>query len=179
MEYGITLTLDQTIRELKRFQGPLFCIAIGLPGSGKSTFIEKMASKINFVIASTDDIVDREAKKMGLSYSDAFNKLDFRAIQAEFNNNLAAAIAKRKNIVIDQTNISSKSRRSKIDLIPAYYVRIALVFEVHEELLRQRLRNRAIATGKYISDHVIKQMTSNYQAPTKNENFDLIIEIQQ
>lgn len=158
---------------------PVFLMLVGLPGSGKSTFIKKLLEESNedFAIASTDDIVERECAKMGLTYSEGFAKVNFKQAQSEFKDVIFKAGKARKNIIIDQTNVGGKSRKSKLGMIPLGYDKICLIFDVSESVMKTRLENRARETGKSIPYSVIKQMTESWQTPSRAEGFDSIIEV--
>jgi len=145
---------------------------VGLPGSGKSTFRDKLPK--DYVILSTDDVFDRLAKERGMTYSQAFHKLGFKIPQIEFDNLFNDAIVNNRNIVIDQTNMNVASRAKKLRLIPKQYKKIAVVFSVPDDVLQQRLDKRAAESGKVIPGNVLANMRASYQEPTKNEGFDEI-----
>jgi len=156
---------------------PVVMFLIGLPGSGKSTFRNKLPS--SYIILSTDDVFDRLAKEQGLTYTQAFHQLGFTIPQAEFDKAFQDAIQNNKNIVIDQTNMNSKARGKKLRLIPKNYKKIAVIFTVSDDVLQQRLDKRAQATGKIIPSHVLATMKNSYEEPTKAEGFDEIRHINQ
>jgi predicted kinase len=159
---------------------PLFFMTVGLPGSGKSTFLKQLSGSLpDLKIASTDDFIEREGAKLGLNYSEAFGKISFTQAQSEFHRVIVEAVRDRQNFVIDQTNCSSKTRKSKLRMVPEFYTRVCLVFDVPISVLNERLEKRARETGKFIPPHVIKSMTNSWQTPSKSEGFDYLIEIQQ
>lgn len=164
--------------QLKANQRPLYLMTVGLPGSGKSTFLKKVIDEIGpLEIASTDDLIDREADKLGITYSEAFKRINFKTLQKEARQTVEKAVLAKKNIANDQTNCGTKSRRTKLETIPSAYYKIALVFDVPDNVLRQRLDKRAEETGKIIPPYVVSQMAANWNHPTKSEGFDEIIEI--
>jgi predicted kinase len=162
---------------LKEINTPLRAIMlIGLPGSGKSTWIRNLLSKedpSNWVIASTDDILEKWGKEKGLNYNQAFQHFNFREVKDQMMKDIQNAIKKGKNIIFDQTNMNSKSRRDKLAMLPASYTKEAVVFSVPDTELKNRLQRREHETGKAIPPHVIDSMARNYEAPTKSE-FDKI-----
>lgn len=152
----------------------MFIVLIGLPGSGKSTFIKNFLSSQDkeFVVMSTDNVIDELCAKEGITYTEGFQKFIGQAT-ARVNQNLKSAINAKKNIIIDQTNMSVKSRKPKLDLAVGYH-KIAVVFSVDEETLQTRLKNRSEKTGKHIPDFVMDSMKKSFQEPSKSEGFDVI-----
>ena len=161
------------------FQPPSYIMLVGVPGSGKSTFIKhfKESFDIKIHIASTDDLLEVEAARMGLTYSDAFFKVSQKILKKEMENEIKKSIDCNTTIIHDQTNMSVKARRTKLSVIPGHYKRFCLDFKVDKLILKQRLDERAELTGKVIPPFVMSNMFSQYQVPTKEEGFDLIIEV--
>lgn len=152
---------------------PNLYMLIGVPGSGKSTWIaNQMFDWNNTVVASTDNYIDRKAKEQGSTYNDMF-KGEIGNATDHMNNNIGDAIKNGYNIVWDQTNTSAKARKNKLRMIPDDYKKIAVFFPVPEEQeLSKRLSNRP---GKNIPGDVMKSMIANLQEPSKEEGFDDII----
>lgn len=156
-------------------RNPQIILLVGLPGSGKSTFTNNYRLKKHGIIASTDDIIEERAKEMGLTYSQAFHKIDFKTVENEMKANIREAAKQGKNIIIDQTNMSTKSRASKMDLVPKSYDRYAIVFWPEIDVVKARLEKRAKETGKVIPQKVIDSMLANYVPPSDREGFKSII----
>jgi len=151
-------------------------ILVGCPCSGKSTYREKfLKDNQDYVIVSSDDIIDNLCAKDGITYSQGFKKhIDYATKESKriFNN----AIENKQNIIIDQTNMSVKSRKSKLDALSKDYVKTAVIFIVQNDVLYDRLEKRAKETGKNIPKDVIISMLNNYEKPSKEEGFDNIVE---
>ena len=109
-----------------------------------------------------------------MNYSEAFRSCDFKSFEQQMRANFQAAIAEGRDIVVDRTNMTKKSRRSFLASLPGSYRREARVFQIPEETLRDRLQARAEATGKFIPPHVITSMREGYEEPVLSEGFDLI-----
>ena len=158
---------------------PTFLMMVGVPGSGKSTFIQKLieTSDQSIIIASTDDLIEAEAKRQGTTYSEIFGKLNFKQLKAQMNDTIDQAVKSLKHVAHDQTNMSKKSRMSKLKNIPETYKKVCLNFTIDDKVLRQRLDERAKRTGKVIPEFVLKSMFNTYQPPTRDEGFHHIFEI--
>jgi len=162
-------------------KAPILIMLVGLPGSGKSTWINKDLSEFEnlfgeFAVISTDNYIEEKAKQEGKTYSEVFTKYIDEATR-EMNVTIAKAIRENKNIIWDQTNTTVKSRKGKLSKIPNSYNKIAVVFHVPMETLKKRLEKRAAETGKIIPDHVMKSMNDSFEIPTKDEGFDDIMRL--
>ena len=140
---------------------------IGVPGSGKSTWIKEQAWALNCANVSTDKWVEIYAKEVGKTYSEVF--ADFMPTAVDLmTKEVVAAREMGRDIIWDQTSVNIKSRKKKFNMLPDYY-HIAVVFKTpdHQELMR-RLMNRP---GKEIPDHVIASMIASFEMPTEEEGF--------
>lgn len=151
-----------------------YVVMIGLPGSGKSTWIkahmEKNPDK-NYRVVSSDDIIEEHATEKGLTYDEVFHEHQRFAIK-EMNRRLKEYIKNGDNIIHDQTNMGAKKRKGIINNAKGYDVS-AVVFALTDVEWKRRYDSRA-NQGKTIPDHVLKSMASRYEAPTKSEGFGKI-----
>lgn len=159
----------------------LFCtMLIGVPGSGKSTFLRQCQDEFGFVgntaIISSDKYIEQYAKEAGLTYSEIFEDSVKRATAA-MNMELHHAIMDGKNIIWDQTNLNANNRRKKLSIIPNYYIKTAVFFEPPPiEILHERFKNED-RKGKHIPDHILKNMLSTIEPPTLEEGFSDILTV--
>lgn len=140
---------------------------VGVPGSGKSTWIDKQDWALSCAKVSTDKWVEIYAKEVGRTYSEVFTDFMPKAIglMAE---EVVVAREMGRDIIWDQTSTTVKSRARKFHMLPDYE-HIAVVFRTpeHKEHMR-RLMNRP---GKEIPDHVIASMIGSWEEPTLDEGF--------
>lgn len=148
---------------------------IGLPGSGKSHYIHNVLKIENpdLIIASTDDLIDAEARKQGKTYTEIWPTINHKKIAKDFKAIIRESIKNRKDIIIDRTNLTTKSRKEILSLFPDSYEKIAIEVKISDELRKQRLQQRADLIGKYIPPHIISMMIESYNQPTTDE-FDTI-----
>jgi predicted kinase len=140
---------------------------IGVPGSGKSTWVDSQDWAMSCAKVSTDKWVEIYAKEVGLTYSLVF--VDFMPTAIDLMaKEVVAAREMNRDIIWDQTSTTLQSRARKFRMLPDYE-HIAVVFRTpeHTELMR-RLMSRP---GKEIPDHVIASMIAGWEEPTEDEGF--------
>jgi predicted kinase len=140
---------------------------VGIPGSGKSTWVANQNWANDCAYVSTDGYVEKFARRMGKTYSEVFDLVMPRAVRL-----MARAVVRAreldKDIIWDQTSTSVLSRRRKFNMLPDYY-HIAVVFPAPEKAeLARRLASRP---GKHIPKKVIKSMIHNFEMPSEEEGF--------
>jgi len=138
---------------------------IGVPGSGKSTWINSQDWARDCVLVSTDKLIELEAGRQGKTYNEVFKDYIDEANRLIMED-VKAAVAEGKDIIWDQTNTSRKSRKSKLAMMPGYY-KIAVVFATPEtEEWQRRINSRP---GKMIPEGVLKAMAVGLQVPAEGE----------
>jgi predicted kinase len=140
---------------------------IGVPGSGKSTWVSNQDWALTCSCVSTDKWVEIYAKEVGRTYSEVF--VDFMPTAVDLMaKEVVVAREMNRDIIWDQTSTTVKSRARKFNMLPDYE-HIAVVFRTpeHKELFR-RLWSRP---GKEIPEHVIASMIASWEDPTEEEGF--------
>jgi predicted kinase len=140
---------------------------IGVPGSGKSTWIANQIWAGDCTVVSSDRFIDEEAERQGKTYNEVFSGYVKIATKL-MENHVLVAQANGLDIIWDQTNTSVKSRKAKLAMLPSYE-KIAVVFKTPEaDELSRRLASRP---GKAIPDGVMSSMISSLVIPTVEEGF--------
>ena len=152
---------------------PVIYVLVGLPGSGKSTFVEKFASaeEGHYTILSTDNYIEARAAEEGKTYNDVFQAY-IKSASADMAEHRKQAISARRSIIHDQTNLGLKKRRGILAQLPEGYHKVAVYFEIDEGLRQQRLTQRP---GKVIPAHIDQGMRDAYVRPTVEEGFDEVV----
>ena len=145
---------------------------IGVPGSGKSTWLLNQDLTAASVL-STDDYIEARATELNSTYSEVFDQF-IKPATAQLNADLESALAAEKIIYWDQTNTTVKSRAAKLRKIPSDYRKIAVYFATPEQVVFQRLEDRGYATGKWIPQSVVRRMIQTLEVPSLSEGFDEI-----
>lgn len=140
---------------------------VGVPGSGKSTWVAEQDWALTCAQVSTDKWVEIYAKEVGRTYSEVFTDFMPTAVDLMAKEVVAAREAGR-DIIWDQTSTTVKSRARKFNMLPGYE-HIAVVFETPSRLeLKRRLAGRP---GKEIPDAVIEGMLASFEMPSEEEGF--------
>lgn len=155
---------------------PKCTILVGVPGSGKSTWLSNNRVAWSKTL-STDSIIEEIASQYGLTYNDAFKNLIAFAEQVMWKEAGRFATAKY-DLYVDRTNLTAKSRQKVIYALKPYgYEFEAVVFPwpgteaFPEEEWFRRLESRP---GKTIPNHVLASMTNSAEVPTEAEGFSKI-----
>lgn len=142
---------------------------VGVPGSGKTTWVESQIWACHCVHISTDAFVERFARKMGKTYSEVFHEVMPRCIRLMMRA-VNKARSEKRDIIWDQTSTTIVSRIRKFSALPDYD-HIAIVFPTPEKSeLERRLASRP---GKTIPIEVVEQMAFDLEMepPTEEEGF--------
>lgn len=145
---------------------------VGIPGSGKSTYITKcMDPGEETVIVSTDKYIEKMAAIEGKTYSQVFQRF-VKEAGKNMDIDLQYAISMNKNIVWDQTNLTVATRAKKLAKIPKDYFKTAIYFPVPEDL-NERLASRV---GKNIPKDTLAIMISQIEKPSTSEGFHAVVQ---
>lgn len=134
---------------------------IGLPCSGKSTWVEQNTSTDDFIV-SRDRII--EYLHPELTYNEAWKVAD----QNEVNNLLEREISLSKGenrVIIDMTNMTRKMRRKRLNRFIGYKKKAVVCLAGLEEL-KKRNQERE---GKHIDWAVYVKMMKSFYPPMYDE----------
>jgi predicted kinase len=140
---------------------------IGVPASGKSTWVSTQEWAKDCVVVSTDEFVEAHAQEMGSTYSEVFKDYMPTAVQL-MADKVIKAREEGKDIIWDQTSTTVKSRLRKFNMLRDYE-HIAVVFKTPDrDELDVRLSGRP---GKHIPKSVVDSMIENFEMPGEEEGF--------
>lgn len=143
-------------------------VLVGLPGSGKSTYVAKNKQPNEVVLSS--DMIRKELLSGEEDQSN--NKLVFATLYARARDFLSQG----QDVIIDATNISYFERRRVLqNFADMQLVRRAVVLETPIEVCVERDEKRERTVGR----DVIEKYARRYQKPRRSEGFDEIVFIKQ
>jgi predicted kinase len=144
-------------------------VLVGVPGSGKSTWIKNQEWAKDIPVVSTDNFVEAHAKEVGKTYSEVFDEYIPIAVKLMANQALVCQ-ANHLDIIWDQTSTTIGSRKRKFNtLSKKQYEFIAVVFKTPpDEVLKERLASRP---GKHIPEGVMKRMIEGFDPVEESEGF--------
>lgn len=156
---------------------PICYVMIGLPATGKSTFIKSLY-KPDTWIYSTDMYIESVADDNGITYNEAF-EANIKDATAFNEQKLQTMIDMQKDIIWDQTNLGVKKRAKIINRMKqAGYQVLGICITPPEPghisdqtEWKRRLENRP---GKNIPQHILANMIESFVLPTIDEGFDVI-----
>ena len=143
---------------------------VGVPASGKSTWIKSQDWALGLTVVTTDAFVEDYAKSQGKTYSEVFKDYMPTAVNL-MADQVVFAREHNHTIIWDQTSTTIASRAKKFRMLPDYE-HIAVVFRTpHRDELDVRLSGRP---GKHVPKDVIDSMIANWEEPTEEEGFSQI-----
>ena len=149
---------------------PTLYMLVGVPASGKSTWAKQ--NRGDALVASSDDYIEKQAEKMGTTYSDVFDDY-IKAANNHAIETARKAFSDKLDLIWDQTNLTKNGRRNKLKMVPKDYKKVAVFFPTpHMDVLKNRLGSRP---GKNIPDYVISTMVKTIEKPSVDEGFNEVI----
>lgn len=143
---------------------------VGVPGSGKSTWIKDQIWALGLTVVSTDALVEDYARSQGKTYNEVFKDYMPEAVKLMAEQVLFAR-EHGHTVIWDQTSTTVASRAKKFRMLPDYE-HIAVVFTTPErDELDVRLSGRP---GKHIPKAVVDSMINGFEMPSLEEGFSEI-----
>jgi hypothetical protein len=125
-----------------RGRRPVLILIVGLPGTGKSRFAARLATRTPLVILESDAL--RRLLFPTPAYSAAESRRLFAAIHAAIDRLLSQGT----RCLLDATNITERHRQPLYDIADARGAKLVIVEVVAaREVIHQRLRGRAQEAG--------------------------------
>ncbi|CAH1261467.1 HNRNPU [Branchiostoma lanceolatum] len=165
--------------------GPEMLLMVGLPGSGKTYWAEshmKGNPEKKYNILGTNYIMDK-MKVMGLprkrNYAGRWDVLIQTATKC-LNRIIEIACRKKRNFILDQTNVYASARRRKMTPFEGFQRKAIVVVPTDEEF-KKRCEKRTSVEGKEVPDEAVLEMKANFTLPHPGDLFETVeyIELQE
>ena len=99
---------------------------VGVPGSGKSTWIKNQPWAKDLPVVSTDHFVEEEAKRQGKTYSEVFEEYMPIAVKLMANQALICQ-ANKLDFIWDQTSTTVTTRARKFNTLMSSQYELSLI----------------------------------------------------
>jgi predicted kinase len=170
------MTNKEFVRVFSKLTKPYILILIGPPLSGKDSLLKQLDLSDTTVISRDDILMEMSDTD---DYSDAFNTVSQKEVDAELQRRLFDAADNGKNAIINMTNMTSKRRRHNLEYFGDEFTKIAVIFPILEwDEYKRRNDKRKSQENKWIPEHVIKRMIGTYQPIRDEEGFDKVVSLE-
>ena len=144
-------------------------ITVGLPGSGKSTYVKNFIKDKEIEYLSSDSL----RAVYGKSEEDqTVTPLVFGHIKRKVDEFLKDG----KNVLVDATSVNRKERSDYINTAKKYGAKVvAIVFKMDRQGLIDRNKKRGEQGGRVVPDWVIDKMFNKFEEPSYDEGIDVMI----
>lgn len=144
-------------------------IAVGLPGSGKSTYAKNFIKDKDIEYLSSDSL----RAVYGKSEEDqTVTPLVFGHIKRKVDEFLKDG----KNVLVDATSVNRRERSDYINSAKKYGAKVvAIVFKMDRQGLIDRNKKRGEQGGRVVPDWVIDKMLAKFEEPSYSEGIDVMI----
>jgi predicted kinase len=144
-------------------------ITVGLPGSGKSTYVKNFIKDKDIEYLSSDEL----RAKFGSGETD---QTCTNQVFGHIKRKVDEFLKDGKNVLVDATSINRKERSDYINTAKKYGAKVvAIVFKMDRQGLIERNKKRGEQGGREVPTFVIDKMIAKYEEPSYSEGIDVII----
>ncbi|BFZ08002.1 hypothetical protein BsWGS_11041 [Bradybaena similaris] len=153
-------------------------MTVGLPGAGKTYWAENHIAahpEKRYNLLGTNSIIDKMkvlGKPRRPNHSGEWSVLFDKATKC-LNRFIEVAARKKRNYIIDQTNVYASSRRRKMQPFEGFQ-RKAVVIMPTDEVYKNRVKERPEEERKDIPESAVNEMKASLSLPEDGEYFEKI-----
>uniref|UniRef100_A0A2M3Z1J1 Putative scaffold/matrix specific factor hnrnp-u/saf-a n=1 Tax=Anopheles braziliensis TaxID=58242 RepID=A0A2M3Z1J1_9DIPT len=144
---------------------------IGLPGSGKTHWVNKYLadnSETPYTVLSVNNLL--ENMKVSAQPRDPSNTPQWQKIVEQLSRNtgrlIEIACKRRRNILIDQTNVFASEQKRRLKGFGGFKVRRAIAVVPEVEEYKRRYEQKVAKYGKEVPDSTLNTMKANIFVPS-------------
>lgn len=161
----------------KKEECEIICM-VGLPGAGKTYWVDKCVAENadkRYNVLGTNNIIDK-MRVMGLprkkNYAGRWDVLIDKSTKC-LNKLLEVGATKKRNYILDQTNVYASARRRKMQPFEGFQ-RKAVVIVPSDEEYKKRVETREKDEGKDVPEKAVLEMKANFTLPEEGVLFDTV-----
>ena len=144
-------------------------IAVGLPGSGKSTYAKNFIKDKDIEYLSSDSLRAVYGK-------DETDQTVTSIVFGHIKRKVDEFLKDGKNVLVDATSVNRKERSDYIKTAKKYGAKVvAIVFKMDRQGLIDRNKKRGEQGGRVVPDWVIDKMLNKFEEPSYDEGIDVMI----
>jgi len=144
-------------------------ITVGLPGSGKSTYVKNFIKDKDIEYLSSDSLRAVYGK-------DETDQSVTSIVFGHIKRTVDEFLKDGKNVLVDATSVNRKERSDYINTAKKYGAKVvAIVFKMDRQGLIDRNKKRGEQGGRVVPDFVIDKMLNKFEEPSYSEGIDVII----
>ncbi|XP_071450326.1 heterogeneous nuclear ribonucleoprotein U-like protein 1 [Hetaerina americana] len=155
---------------------------VGLPACGKTTWANEWAKNNPeklYNVLGTNSLIDK-MKIMGLprkrNYHGRWDVLIDKCTKCLVRL-LALAGSRRRNYIIDQTNVYPSAQRRKMKGFEGFIRRAVVIVPTDEEFKKRQAKQEKVE-GKDVPEKAVFEMKANFKVPEVGESFDEVLYVE-
>ncbi|MBO7173805.1 MAG: ATP-binding protein [Burkholderiaceae bacterium] len=155
---------------------PTLYLMVGIPYSGKSTFIRNHPTLSALSVVDSDSLIEKRAQAEQTTYSAIFNR-EIEAALKYRDWHVQKLIRQQRSFIVDQTNLTRIARAHWVELAQKHHYRIVVFAFALPRDESQLLARRQQRADKVIPIEVLADMIQAFEDPNESEGFSSIVRV--